>query len=63
MEVMVILLEPLTYHRAFLDRGYAVIFLYRDTSLRPFQRHLMGRDFLDSLSTDGTAVTGEFLHV
>ncbi|KAG5674004.1 hypothetical protein PVAND_003997 [Polypedilum vanderplanki] len=33
----------------FLDRGYAVIFLFRTKSLEPFTRHFSGQQFLDML--------------
>ncbi|XP_077996910.1 phosphopantothenate--cysteine ligase-like [Glandiceps talaboti] len=33
----------------FLQSGYSVIFLYRNRSLQPYNRHFMGRQFLDIL--------------
>ncbi|KAL1453176.1 hypothetical protein WDU94_007342 [Cyamophila willieti] len=33
----------------FLDQGYAVLFVYRSNSIRPFIRHFSGSVFLESL--------------
>lgn len=49
---------------AFLDHGYAVIFLYRLKSLEPFVRHFTGYTFLDNLeiipNSDNEAIQGCF---
>lgn len=37
----------------FLAKGYAVIFLYRKQSLRPFYRHFTNHEFLDILQVEG----------
>ncbi|XP_031845302.1 phosphopantothenoylcysteine synthetase [Nomia melanderi] len=36
----------------FLEKGYAVIFMYRVKSLEPFSRHFIGQKFLDMLEVD-----------
>ena len=36
----------------FLAAGYAVVFLHRSNSLRPFSRHFGGSSFLDMLQLD-----------
>ncbi|XP_033328506.1 phosphopantothenoylcysteine synthetase [Megalopta genalis] len=36
----------------FLEKGYAVIFMYRVKSLEPFSRHFIGQKFLDMLKID-----------
>ena len=36
----------------FLRNGYAVIFLHRSTSLKPFSRHLTGHNIFDVLEKD-----------
>ena len=41
----------------FLAAGYAVLFLHRSNSLRPFARHFGGSSFLDMLDLD--EVTGD----
>ncbi|XP_078037964.1 phosphopantothenoylcysteine synthetase [Augochlora pura] len=36
----------------FLEKGYAVIFMYRVKSLEPFSRHFIGQKFLDMLKIE-----------
>lgn len=38
----------------FLQNGYAVIFLHRSTSLKPFERHMAGYDIFNILKKDET---------
>ena len=40
--------------RYFLAKDYAVIFLHRESSLKPFQRHFSQENFLDWLKLDGS---------
>ena len=40
--------------RYFLAKGYAVIFLHRESSLKPFQRHFSQENFLDWLKLEGS---------
>ena len=41
----------------FLRNGYAVIFLHRSTSLKPFSRHLTGHNIFDVLEKDDSTNT------
>nr|XP_022339819.1 phosphopantothenate--cysteine ligase-like [Crassostrea virginica] len=41
----------------FLKEGYAVIFLHRNRSLKPFLRHLSSSNFLDLLQLDAESLT------
>ena len=48
--------------RYFIARGYAVIFLHRESSLKPFQRHFSQENFLDWLKSEANnSLTGTFL--
>ena len=50
--------------RAFLRCGYAVIFLYRKQSLRPFYRHITNVDIFDYITNfDDDTITSEFLFI
>ena len=42
----------------FLQTGYKVIFLHRAKSLKPFTRHLSGKNFLDVFECTDSEVEG-----
>ena len=47
--------------RYFLAKGYAVIFLHRESSLKPFESHFNQENFLDWLKLEGSNnFTGTF---